>query len=287
MHGSLGSDSGFPRTRIEDLSVSRLLIGTNWFLGFSHTSNARDLFIKERQTRKQIADVLEVFFRAGVDTIYGARPESPHLEEALKDAEDRTGRGAIRMGTPFFDLSGGPEADGHNRRVLDGFAQLGCRVCLPHQATTDQMVDRTHRRITGMEYYAALMRERGMIPGLSTHMPETVPYADESGLDVATYVQIYNAAGFLMQVEVDWVHRIIWNAAKPVITIKPLAAGRLVPLVGLAFSWATIREQDMICIGCLTPDEAREVIDISLSQLQRSGSQVKLQVTRSKKSLLE
>jgi hypothetical protein len=41
-----------------------------------------------------------------------------------------------------------------------------------------------------------------------------------------------NAAGFLMQLEVDWIHRIIWNAKHPVMTIKPMAAGRLLPLVG-------------------------------------------------------
>ena len=88
-----------------------------------------------------------------------------------------------------------------------------------------------------------------------------------------------------MLVEVDWVHRIIWNARKPVITIKPLAAGRLMPLVGLAFNWATLREQDMVCVGCLTPDEARECIDISLSQLSRQKPTVELQWTRSKGSL--
>ena len=276
----------FPRTTIEDLSVSRLLIGTNWFLGYSHTSHAQDEFIKTHQTRERIADVLEVFFNAGVDTIYGVRPESPQLEDAIRDAEDRTGRECIRMGTPHFDLTGSAEADANNRRVLDDFAELGCKVCLPHQATTDRMMNRNHRRLDGMDYFTGLIRERGMIPGLSTHMPETIPYADESGLDVGTYIQIYNAAGFLMQVEIDWVHRTIWKANKPVITIKPLAAGRLHPLVGLAFSWATLRDSDMICIGCFNPDEAKECVDISRSQLARVGSTVTLQKTRSKHSLV-
>ena len=35
----------FPRTKIEDLSVPRMVIGTNWFLGFSHTSRAKDELI--------------------------------------------------------------------------------------------------------------------------------------------------------------------------------------------------------------------------------------------------
>ena len=57
------------------------------------------------------------------------------------------------------------------------------------------------------------------------------------------------------------------------------------PLVWLAFSWATIRDQDMVTIGCSTPDEAREVIEISLAQLSRRASTVELQRTRSKTSI--
>lgn len=275
----------FPRTQIEGLSVPRLLIGTNWFLGYSHTSQAQDRLITDLGTRERIADVLTVFLEAGVDAIYGARPESPHLEAALEDAEQRVGRPILRMGTPTLDLTGGPEAESRNLRTLDGFQEIGCSVCLPHQATTDALVDKRTRSIRGMDTIVGWIRERGMIPGLSTHMPESIVYADETDLDVGTYIQIYNAAGFLMQVEIDWVHRIIWNARKPVITIKPLAAGRLMPLVGLAYNWATLRQQDMVCIGCLTPDEARECIDISLSQLAGRGPAVDLQTTRSKASV--
>ncbi len=157
---------------------------------------------------------------------------------------------------------------------------------LQRTETTDALVNLGLKRIAGVEKYIAMIRQRGMIAGLSTHMPETIPYADEAELDIGTYIQIYNALGFLMHVEVDWVHRIIWNASKPVITIKPLAAGRLLPLIGLAFVWATIRDKDMVCIGCLTPDEARECIDISLSQLERNKPKVELQKSRSKGSVI-
>jgi hypothetical protein len=52
-------------------------------------------------------------------------------------------------------------------------------------------------------------------------------------------------------------------------TIKPMAAGRVTPFVGLSFSWATIRPQDMVTVGCLTPDEAREDVEISRAALER------------------
>lgn len=277
--------SDFPRTHIEALSVSRLIIGTNWFLGYSHTSQAQDDLIKERMTRERIADVLEVYLRAGVDTIMGVRPQHPHLEAAIQDAEDRTGRKIIKIGTPTLNLAGTQAAADENARTFDGFAEIGCRVCMPHQCTTDALLDRRTREIRGMADICADIRRRGMIPGLSTHMPETPVYADETGLDVGTYIQIYNADGFLMQIEIDWVHRMIHEAKKPVITIKPLAAGRVMPLVGLAFNWSTIRPQDMVCVGTMTPDEAREVIEISLSILEGRDARIKLQETRSKKSV--
>ena len=116
-------------------------------------------------------------------------------------------------------------------------------------------------------------------------MPESVVYADNTGADVETYIQLYNAAGFLLQVEADWVQRIIQNAKKPVMTIKPLAAGRLLPIVGFSFVWNTIRDQDMVTIGTTTPAEARETIEISLDLLNRRLPQNELQKTRSKSSI--
>jgi hypothetical protein len=283
--GKDGKMTEFPRTVIEDLSVSRLVIGTNWFLGYSHTSMAKDRFIVETMTAKRIADVVEVFMKSGVDTLIGVRPDQPHLTEAIKDAEDRTGRKCITMGTPTLDTSGGPDSLAASERELDEYAALDPAVCMPHMTTTDALVDRCTRTIRDMDIYASMIRDRGMIPGLSTHMPESIIYADESGLDVATYVQPYNAAGFLMQIEVDWVHRVIWDAKNPVLTIKPLAAGRLIPLVGLGFAWATIRDMDMVSVGTTTPEEAAEVIEISLSLLERQKVDVELQRTRSKASV--
>ena len=274
----------FPRTQIENLSVSRLMIGTNWFLGFSHTSKAQDRMIREAVDAKRVADILEVAMNAGVDTLYGMRPE-PKLIEGVAEAEQRTGRKCILISIPSFPTGGDAASLGEVERIVDGYAALGVSICMPHQATTDAFVNRRTRSLAGIEPILAAIRARGMLPGLSTHMPETPIYADNTGLDVATYIQIYNAAGFLMQIEVDWVQRMIWNAKKPVITIKPLAAGRLPPLVGLAFSWATLRPIDMVCVGVMTPYETEEVIELSLALLERRAPRVELQESRSKASL--
>jgi hypothetical protein len=269
-----------PRTTVGGISLPRLLIGTNWFLGYSHTSLAKDRFIKEYQTRERIVSVLTVFLEYGIDAVMG--PLSQHLEDSIREAEQRAGRHIIRIYTPAFDLD--PDAVSA-QNAFDQCAAYGATFCLPHQCVTDALVDRRLGLIRDLDRYTRLIRERGMIPGLSTHMPESVVYADKQKADVETYIQLYNAAGFLMQVEADWVMRIISEAQKPVMTIKPLAAGRLLPVVGLAFVWNTIRDQDMVTIGATTPDEARESIELSLDLLARRMPDNVLQTTRSKKSL--
>ena len=279
----------FPRTTVGGLSVSRMIIGTNWFLGWSHTTKAKDSYIKGHFCdRKTIADVLEVFFRAGVDTIM-AQMSTTVMQEAIQDAEDRTGVGAIKVSTPLLPISPETATAGFDldevARMLDEEVGYGSKFVMPHQATTDAMVDRCTREVRHMSPVCRLIRQRGMIPGLSTHMPETIVYADESGLDVATYLSIYNALGFLMQLEVDWVARIMAAAAKPVMVIKPMAAGRMPPFQAMHFVWSTLRPQDMVTVGTMSPQEAAECIELSLSVLERRTARVELQETRSKKSV--
>ena len=273
----------FPRTMVGGISLPRLIIGTNWFLGYSHTSLAKDNFIKEYQTRERIAAVLKTFLDYGVDAIMG--PLSPHLEESVAEAEQRAGKRIIRLYTPAFDLSPQAAPADTAEAVFDRCAEYHATFCLPHQSVTDALIDRRAGVIRDIDKYTNMIRARGMVPGLSTHMPEAVIYADNQAADVETYIQLYNAAGFLMQVEADWVMRVISEAHKPVLAIKPLAAGKLLPVVGLAFVWNTLRDQDMVVLGTTTPDEAREGIEISLDLLDRRIPGNELQKTRSKNSL--
>ena len=273
----------FPRTTVGGVSMPRLIIGTNWFLGYSHTSHAKDKFIKSYQTHDRLADIIEVFLRAGVDALMGM--PVPMLANAVKEAEDRVGRRVIFIITPHFNILPGGPPEMEPESVFDECKRLGATFCFPHQCITDRLIDKMHGVFRDLDTYTAMIRERGMIPGLSTHTPDSVVIADNTDADVETYIQLYNAAGFLMQVEADWVMRVIRNAKKPVMTIKPLAAGRLLPPVGLAFVWNTIRDRDMVTIGTTTPDEAREVIDLSLDFLNKRIPDNQLQRTRSKNGL--
>ena len=104
-------------------------------------------------------------------------------------------------------------------------------------------------------------------------------------LDVETYIQPFNAMGFLMQIEVDWVARLIQKAKKPVITIKTMAAGQIRPFQAMTFVWNVIRDKDMVTVGTMAPEEAQELIEMSREVLSRQPSTAELQKTRSKASV--
>lgn len=282
--------NSFPRTLVGGISVSRLIIGTNWFLGYTHCTDAKSRSTARLVTRAgSIADIIEAFAKRGVDTIM-----CPHtatcIPDAIREAEQRLGRQLVVVSTPSFTVTRRTPFDGFDwgevDRVLDAEAAKGVRICMPHTSTTDVMVDKCTREVRQMDVVCRKIRERGMVPGLSTHYPETVVYADESGLDVETYIQIFNAMGFLMHVEVDWIAQIIRNAKHPVMTIKPMAAGQIRPLQALTFVWNTIRDCDMVTVGTMAPEEAEELVDLSLAILERRAPAADLQRTRSKATLL-
>ncbi len=217
------------------------------------------------------------------------RFKTPDWPDMIQEAQDRTGKKLIVISTPGFPVKPETPAKGFDEAELDRIcsaeAKLGAAFCLPHQSTTDALVDRCTRKIRWMDQLSRAIRRHGMVPGLSTHMPESVTYADESGVDVETYIQIFNSMGFLMQVEVDWIAKVIQGAKKPVMTIKPMAAGQVRPFQGLTFVWNTIRPIDMVTVGTMSPKEAAECIEMSMAILSRRQANVALQETRSKASI--
>ncbi|HPO72841.1 MAG: hypothetical protein GX785_11590 [Armatimonadetes bacterium] len=275
--------SEFPRTMVGGVSMPRLICGSNWFLGYSHTSRAKDRLIKELfDTPAKMARVVEVFARRGCNAFMSM--QSQFVAEALREVEQRVGVPMLWVTTPAYKEPGNPDTW---KASVDEARELGATFCFPHQCVTDPRIDRVNRCLSPqLIEHLAYVREAGMVPGLSSHAPEAITCSDACGADVETYITPYNAAGFLCQVETDWIQRIIHSAKKPVMTIKPLAAGRLLPPTGLSFVWSTLRDCDLVTIGTMSTYEAEEVIEISLACLEQRKAEVELQYTRSKSTLV-
>jgi len=262
--------TNFPTTTVGGLEISRMIMGTNNIMGGSHRTHARDMHIISINHKvNAVADIVEAYLSYGVDTIMGVLVDHQFAMDGIRLAQDRTGKKVKIIELAVFDTADNPQARAEANDFFKKCAASGVDICMPLHSRVERLVNKGEQKIERIEDYLYMIRDHGMIPGLSAHMPEIVTYADQNEYDVETYNQIYNAASFLMQIEVETVHKIIWNAKKPVIAIKPLAAGHLNPFVGLSFVWNTIRPQDMVAIGCMTPEEVHEVVVYSHAAFER------------------
>lgn len=262
--------ASFPKTEVAGIQLPRMIIGCNWISGFSHQTPAKDeLILKRHSSPESVADIFMAFLEEDVNAVLGLFGVDHDLIDAVKMAEERTGKEMILMDSPILNVDDTTLARQEAERTIKECARRGAKFCLPLHSCIEQLVNKNTGTINRLPDYLKMIRDAGMIPGLSAHMPEIIQYADENEYDVETYIQIFNCMGFLMQVEIESVAKIIHNAKKPVITIKPCAAGRTTPYVGLNFSYNAIRSKDMVCIGCFNPQEAYEDVEYARAAIER------------------
>jgi len=248
-------------------------MGSNWLLGYSHTTASAGEYIW--QVNGSVAAMSQIacsYLENGIDAIvvpYNPGERCEILLAGLKDAEDKTGRKIIKIFTYSPDVADTKEARKSAEDYTKHVKEKGADFLFVFHSKVEELLDKHTKRIDRLPDYLYMIRENQMIPGLSAHMPEVVIYADQNEYDVESYIQIYNCMGFLMQVEIEYIHKVIWAAKKPVMAIKPMAAGRVTPFVGLTFAYATLREEDMVVCGAFTPKEAAEDAEISLAAIER------------------
>jgi len=260
----------FPRTEVADVSLPRMLIGTNWLVGYSHRSHAADMDIRETNaSTEDVFPTLKTFTNYGIDAIMGVTSIDQILVDSIRHFQDKTGVKLIQIDTPWLNVSDSKEARAEAEKTIKNSAKSGATFCFPHHSSVEELVSKNKRKIERLPDYLQMIRDAGMIPGLSAHMPELIIYSDENEYDVQSYVQIFNCVGFLMQIEIESIIRTIHGAKKPVMTIKPMAAGRITPYVGLTFNWNALRPCDMITVGCKTFHEAYEDIEISFAAFEK------------------
>jgi len=280
----------FPRTMVGGVSMPRMIMGSNWILGYSHkTASAGRMIVARNGNAEAVADIACAYLSYGIDAIMMPLDEEPQTLaalEGLKLAEDRTGKSIKRIYTPMLNMDNTKEGYKEAEARIQSCADKGGTFCLIHHASAEQLVNKNTQTLDRLPDYTQMIRERGMVPGLSAHMPELIVYSDLNNYDVETYIQIYNPLGFLMQVEIEYIHKVIHNAKKPVMTIKSMAAGRTTPFVGITFAYSTIRDRDMVTLGAFTPDEVHEDVEIAFAALERRPPNVEGRQSPAKTSIM-
>ena len=93
----------FPRTTVAGISLPRMLIGSNWLLGFSHTGAAADKRIRKyHHSREAMLPVFEAYLTYGIDAIMAPISGTPLMMEAIEYAEDKLQKKLIKIDTPIL-----------------------------------------------------------------------------------------------------------------------------------------------------------------------------------------
>ena len=151
----------FPRTKIANLSVSRMIIGTNNVLGGSHRTKARDMHIKGLfKDSESAACLIESYLDHGVDTIIGCITEAPFLVDGIKLAQDRRGQKIYYIQLGIFDVSDTAAARQEAEAYMKFCRSNGCDIFMPLHTCVEELLNKHTRKIDRIGDYTDMIRNQ-------------------------------------------------------------------------------------------------------------------------------
>ena len=240
---------------IGDVGVSRFILGSNPFSGFSHQGTERDLAMKHYFTSARIKETLKAAEALGVNTII-ARTDY-HVIRLLMEYWDE---GSVIQ---WFAQTC-PEVGDH-QTCINRAASNGAKACHIHGGVMDYLL--AQGRIGEIHDVVKAIRDRGMLAGIAGHNPQVFEWAEDH-LDVDYYMcSYYNAAHrderaehvsgmeeWFLEEDRQIMTDLIQRLSRPVIHYKVLAAGRNDPKAALTFAASKMRSGDAVCVGVYPKD---------------------------------
>ncbi len=245
-------------TSIGDLRVSRLLLGSNPFSGFSHQGIDRDERMVHYYTVARIKETLFEAERLGITGLI-ARTDF-HMMRTLLEYRDEGGK-------LLWFAQTCPEV-GDSEACVRRAARGGAVACHIHGGVMDHLV--TKGRASEAASAVGLIRSLGMKAGIAGHMPAVFRWA-EVNLEVDYYMcgyynptprandpeHVHGATEEYREEDRRTMTDLIQTLSRPVIHYKILGAGRNDPEEAFKYCSAQMRRHDLACIGVFTGDDPR------------------------------
>ncbi|MGC8668812.1 MAG: hypothetical protein ACP5VE_11935 [Chthonomonadales bacterium] len=235
---------GIGTMRLGRLRVSRLLLGSNPFFGFSHTSPALDEAMRTYFNDERITALLDEAAGAGITAVVA--PVYPRWMDLWKRYRDQGGRLRTWIAQP--DVA--PDA------MVDCISQA---VKAGAQAVWVQghRVENTFAEPNGLDTirrWVEHIKSLGVPAGLASHQPHVLPAIQKAGLPVDFYSQsLYVPDQYTPQERLRALET-IRSLRKPVIAYKVLAAGRMKPEVSFPDLFRHLQRKDGVCVGIFPRD---------------------------------
>ena len=239
--------------QIGKLQLSRFILGSNPFSGFSHQGVEMDEQMKRYYSCEKIKQTLAEAERVGIDTLI-ARTDSLILRVVT---EYRAEGGKIAWFAQTCPEVGSTEEC--VRRAVKGQAA----ACHIHGGVMDHLL--AHNELDEVKEGVEMIRQAGMPAGVAGHQPGVFKWVEEN-IDVDYYMcSYYNpipreyTAEHTSELEEYYgdedreaMVAVIRGLSKPVVHYKILAAGRNKPADAFAYAFKHMRDCDAVCVGVYT-----------------------------------
>ena len=229
-----------PTIKLGKLEVSRLILGSNPFFGFSHGNpQASGDQMRAYYTPERMMAVMDAAAEHGITAVW--TPSYDRWIRLWKQYRDKGGKLPIWIGQP--------DSYGQMKEHIAACAKNGAKaVCIQGECAG--------RAIRAAKY--GLVREWlehiksfGLPAGLASHRPEELLAAEEQRLPAEFYHLTVGIPDSYRQADRDKALATIKKLDKPVVAFKTLGAGRFPPKDAFPYILRAVRRKDGMCVGVL------------------------------------
>ena len=239
-----------PKIKLGALEVSRLILGSNPFFGFTHDNpQATPEEMKQWYTPERVMAVMDQAVEHGITAVW-----TPCYERWIKlwnDYQDKGGKLKIWIAQPDR-LPMEREIKTAIKNGSKAIAIQGCRI-------DDMVKENKWDVICG---WLELIKSYGLPAGMATHRATTHLKAEERGLPTDFYNQTLYRPDNYVKKGLEESLAVVEKLDKPVIAYKVLGAGRIMPNDTLPYVFKRLKPKDGICVGVF-PRKRNEIVENS------------------------
>jgi len=236
-----GAPAGLPAVKLGSLEVSRLILGSNPFWGYSHKSAELDEEMRRHHTDERIVRILDEAAACGVTAV--ASPP----EERWRKIWTRYVAGGGKLRFWIAQCHGDP---GQMLAEIDRSVAAGAAAVFIQGARVEEQFGKGNFDV--LRGWIEHIKDAGLPAGAAAHWPEVHPEIERRGFPTDFYYQcMYNASktSDYSAAERERAAATIARLKKPVIAYKILAAGRLSAAEGFEYAFNHLERKDGVCVG--------------------------------------
>jgi hypothetical protein len=230
-----------PKIRLGTLEVSRLILGSNPFWGYSHKSAQLDEEMRRHYTDERIMQILDEAAECGL-TALASPPDERWVNIWARYLEKRG-----RLKTWISQCHGNPE---QMPEEIDRSIKAGAKAVFIQGLRVEEQFGLGNFDV--IRSWIERIKEAGLPAGAAAHWPEVHPELERRKFPTDFYYQcFYNVSksNDYSAAEREIAMATIRGLEKPVIAYKILAAGRLPASEGFEYALSHIARKDGVCVG--------------------------------------